>query len=95
MIQLTRLNQERFALNTDLIERVEETPDTVLTLIDGTKYIVAEPVDDVIELVVRFRARVVASAHAGELAPTLHLVSDPGADGPPTDAPATDPTEEA
>ena len=38
MIQLTRLNSQTFALNTDLIERIEETPDTVLTLIDGTRY---------------------------------------------------------
>lgn len=73
MIQLTRLNKERFALNTDLIERVEATPDTVLTLIDGTKYIVAEPLEVVIDRVVDFRARVVATAEA-EPARALHLV---------------------
>lgn len=73
MIQLTRLNNEAFALNTDLIERVDATPDTVLTLIDGTKYIVAEPLDEVIERVVAFRARVVAAAESGATAP-LRLV---------------------
>ena len=62
MIQLTRLNSQAFALNTDLIERIEETPDTVLTLIDGTRYVVQEPVDDVIDRVVTFRARVVERA---------------------------------
>lgn len=74
MIQLTRLNSERFALNTDLIERIEETPDTVVTLIDGTKYVVAEPVEDVIELVISFRARVVAAVQPERSAATLQLV---------------------
>lgn len=76
MIQLTRLNDERFALNTDLVERIEATPDTVLTLIDGTKYVVAEPLEVVIDRVIGFRARVVAAA-GGESAPALHLVDGP------------------
>jgi len=75
VIQLTRLNGERFALNTDLIERVEETPDTVLALIDGTRYVVQEPVLDVIDRVIAFRARVVAAATDGEPA-HLHLITD-------------------
>lgn len=74
MIQLTRLNSEVFALNTDLIERIEATPDTVVTLIDGTKYIVADSLDDVIDRVINFRARVVASAGDATPAPALHLV---------------------
>lgn len=86
MIQLTRLNSERFALNTDLIERVEQTPDTVLTLIDGTKYIVAESVEDVIDRIIGFRARVVAAAQQDPPAHTLQLVPG-GAEEP------TDPTE--
>ncbi|MEZ5245762.1 MAG: flagellar FlbD family protein [Acidimicrobiales bacterium] len=74
MIQLTRLNNDAFALNTDLIERVDATPDTVVTLIDGTKYIVAEPLDEVIDRVVAFRARVVAAAENGAVLP-LRLVN--------------------
>ena len=46
MIRVTRLNGERFALNPDLIERVEGHPDTVAFLVDGTKYVVKESVDD-------------------------------------------------
>ena len=42
MIILTRLNGEQFAVNCDLVERVDAHPNTVLTLVDGTKYIVAE-----------------------------------------------------
>lgn len=75
MIQLTRLNTEQFTLNTDLIERIEATPDTVITLIDGTKYLVAEPMPDVIDLVISFRARVVAIAAEAE-ATVLRLVTD-------------------
>ena len=37
MIVLTRLNGHAFALNPDLIERAESTPDTVITLVDGKK----------------------------------------------------------
>ncbi len=73
MIQLTRLNNEQFALNTDLIERVDSTPDTVLTLIDGTKYIVSEPMDEVIDRIVAYRARVVSAAEDGSVVP-LRLV---------------------
>ena len=46
MIRLTRLNGTELALNPDLIHRAEETPDTVLTLIDGSRYVVVEPLDE-------------------------------------------------
>ena len=69
MIIVTRLNGPRFAVNPDLLQRVESTPDTILTLIDGTKYIVAESMDEVTELVVDYRARVVAA--------TLALATEP------------------
>ena len=62
MIILTRLNGPRFAVNPDLLERVDTTPDTVLTLLDGTKYVVAEPVERVIDEVRAFRASVIAAA---------------------------------
>jgi flagellar protein FlbD len=62
MITLTRLNGGAFALNCDLIERAEETPDTVLTLVDGTKYVVRESVDEVVHLIRDYRASVVALA---------------------------------
>ena len=81
VIQLTRLNSQAFALNTDLIERIEETPDTVLILIDGTRYIVSEPVEDVIDRVIEFRARVVSTATGGAGgAAELHLVTPDGSD---------------
>ena len=45
MIIVTRLNGPQVALNCDLIERAEATPDTILTLVDGTKYLVLETVE--------------------------------------------------
>jgi flagellar protein FlbD len=58
MIILTRLNGDQFAINCDLVERVDAHPDTVLTLVDATKYIVAESLAEVVERVRDFRAGV-------------------------------------
>ncbi len=62
MIALTRLTGAQFALNPDLIERVDRTPDTVITLVDGTKYLVRESLDEVAELVIAYRATVLSVA---------------------------------
>jgi len=62
MIVVTRLNGPRVALNCDLIERAEATPDTVLTLVDGTKYVVAESLDEVVQRIQESRASVIALA---------------------------------
>jgi flagellar protein FlbD len=66
MITLTRLTGAQFALNPDLVERVDCTPDTVITLVDGTKYLVSESLQEVTDLVLEYRARVVAGASAIE-----------------------------
>ena len=58
MIILTRLNGDQFAINCDLVERVDAHPNTVLTLVDATKYIVAESLAEVVERVRDFRASV-------------------------------------
>src|SRR5436305_13125199 len=62
VILVTRLNGPPFALNPDLIERADATPDTVVTLVDGTKYLISETVEEVIELVRGYRASVIALA---------------------------------
>jgi flagellar protein FlbD len=62
MISLTRLTGAQFALNPDLVERVDCTPDTVITLVDGTKYLVAESLSEVVDSVLDYRARVLATA---------------------------------
>ena len=48
MIKVTRLNGKEFVVNADLIQFLEETPDTVVTLTNHEKIIVKEPVDEVI-----------------------------------------------
>lgn len=55
MIYVTRLNGKTFVLNSDLIETMEETPDTVITLTGGNKYIVSESLDVLIDKIARFR----------------------------------------
>ncbi|BAM04324.1 flagellar FlbD family protein [Phycisphaera mikurensis] len=48
MIRLTRLNQQPFVLNAELIRTVEETPDTTITLTTGDRMMVRESMDEVI-----------------------------------------------
>ncbi|QAY60069.1 hypothetical protein ET475_08755 [Microbacterium protaetiae] len=62
MIVLTRLNHSRFAVNPDLIERVQAAPDTTITLVDGATFVVTESMNKVIEEITDFRARVLATA---------------------------------
>jgi flagellar protein FlbD len=62
VILLSRLGGPAFALNPDLIERAEATPDTVVTLVGGNKYVVRESLADLIELITNNRAQVIALA---------------------------------
>jgi flagellar protein FlbD len=55
MIALKRLNNQEFVLNADHIETVEATPDTVISLANGKKYIVKDSVDEVVRKIVEFR----------------------------------------
>lgn len=55
MIRLTRINRVPLVLNSDLIEHVEATPDTVITLTTGQKLVVRESAEEVIDKVIEFR----------------------------------------
>jgi len=57
VIALTRLNGSVFVLNADLIETIEATPDTVISLVTGKKYVVQEKVEEVIDRIVEFRRK--------------------------------------
>jgi len=57
MIYVTRLNGERLALNIDIIEQMEETPDTVITLTTGKKLVVKESMYKIREDIISFRKR--------------------------------------
>jgi len=58
MIQLTRLNKSEIMINSDLIQYVEETPDTVITLTNGQKVIVVEPASEIVSKVIEFKRRI-------------------------------------
>ncbi|WP_448625369.1 flagellar FlbD family protein [Geodermatophilus sp. URMC 64] len=81
MIRVTRLNGEGFALNPDLIERVEAHPDTVAFLVDGTKYVVRESVEDVLQEIREYRASILATSYEMDRG---EYRSSSSADGPAT-----------
>jgi len=58
MIKLTRLNGSEFYLNPDLIKSIEETPDTIITLMNDDRFLVREKAEEVIDKIVAFRVRV-------------------------------------
>ncbi len=94
VIIVTRLNGAQFGVNPDLLQRVDSAPDTILTLIDGTKYIVRESMAEVIARVNEHRAQLLARAQEIQAAPTptVELVRDTAAGGAP--APAEDDGDE-
>ena len=67
-------------MNPDLIQRIDSAPDTILTLIDGTKYIVAESMQDVIGRIHENRAQILARAQEIQVQPRIELVRDAPAD---------------
>jgi flagellar protein FlbD len=96
MVTLTRLTGSAFALNPDLVERVDSTPDTVITLVDGTKYLVRESVDEVVAKVLDYRAKIIALASAfeqsgGSLSRRNRLSAVPTENDRRTDADSDDP----
>lgn len=56
MIEVTRINGSKFSINPDLIETMEETPDTVITLVNGHKYVVVEPIEDIRNMIIHFKS---------------------------------------
>ena len=57
MIHVTRLNHAPLVLNSDLIEHIESTPDTVVSMTGGQKYVVKESTEEIVDKVVEFRRR--------------------------------------
>ncbi len=58
MIELTRLNDRKFTLNSDLIETIEEVPDTSVTLTTGKKIMVKESRLEIKKLVIDFKKEI-------------------------------------
>jgi flagellar protein FlbD len=57
MIRLTRLNNQSFVLNADLIKFIENAPDTVVTLLTGEKLVVRESAEEVLRKIGEFQSR--------------------------------------
>ena len=89
MILVHRLRGEPVYVNADLVESVEATPDTALTLVDGRRLLVSEAPEDVVDRFVHFRASLLVTADQ------LREVEDgpPGVQDEPTRPPAQPPPQ--
>lgn len=58
MIKVKKLNGKEFVVNCELIQYLEETPDTVLTLTTGQKIVVAETADEIIDKAIEYKAKI-------------------------------------
>jgi len=72
MIKLTRLNNKTIYLNPDLMKSIEETPDTIISLINDDKYLVREKASEILSKIIDFRVSILDSAKD----PNLLLPSD-------------------
>ena len=55
MIEVTRLNGRRLVINGDQIERIESSPDTILSMTSGRKLLVRETVDEMVRKLITYR----------------------------------------
>jgi flagellar protein FlbD len=75
VIALTRLDGAEILVNVDLIESVEPTPDTLITLVNGTKLFVLEAPQEIVDRVIAFKRAV----HAGPRLAAVRPDADPEA----------------
>lgn len=65
MIFVTKMNNETVLLNNDLIETIEETPDTVVTLTTGKKFIIKESSKEILDKVIDFKMKIYNGNYKG------------------------------
>jgi len=58
MIRVTGLNKKGFVLNAEVIEKIETMPETLITLINGKKYIVLESTEEVIDEILKYKKKI-------------------------------------
>jgi len=58
MIDVTGMDHKKFILNDDHIEKIEEVPETIITLTNGKKYIVLESVEEVRSAVIKYKNKI-------------------------------------
>lgn len=66
MIEVTRLKGSKIIINAELIESIEETPDTVITLTNGKRYVVGEQASVLVSRVIEYKRRIACSGIRGE-----------------------------
>ncbi|MFN8109658.1 MAG: flagellar FlbD family protein [Thermoleophilia bacterium] len=76
MITLHRLNGDALVLNAELIETLEATPDTLITLVDRRRIMVAEPITEVVEMFMDYRRAVSSAAPMGAAVTPSMFVDD-------------------
>ena len=91
MILLTRLNNQSLTVNSDLIKFVEQSPDTVITLLNGEKLLVRESAEEIRSRVVAFRRSVLMGIFP-VLDPSAVLI--PMAQPPAAELPTEEPAEQ-
>lgn len=57
MIEVSKLNGEKYYVNAEAIEFIESTPDTMLTLASGKKFVVLESAYDVVEKIIEYKKK--------------------------------------
>lgn len=72
MIRLTRLNNQPLTVNSDLIKFVEQSPDTLITLVSGEKIVVRESVEQILEKIIEFRRSVLQGAPFASDSSSVH-----------------------
>jgi flagellar protein FlbD len=80
MIQLTRLNKQPLIVNSDLVEFIENAPDTVITLVTGEKLVVLETAEEILERIVEFRRRLLPTSFATLPTPVIMHARDSQSD---------------
>lgn len=60
MVEVTRFNKETIIINADLIEMIEATPDTVITMTTGKKFVVKETKEEMVDKIVKYRQRILS-----------------------------------
>ncbi len=61
MIKITRLNSSEIIVNAELIETLEATPDTIISMTTGKKFVAVESVDEIIEKIIEYKRKIVDS----------------------------------
>lgn len=67
MIILTSINGKKFCLNNELIYKIEEAPDTIITLVDGKILRVIEDTDKIVEKIVEYKRKIYSNLFGGSI----------------------------